>query len=59
MITEFLRKVFWSGPHNTIVAPAGHHIMEGRWLRAAALIDRYARFCFLGSGWRKQYPRAG
>ena len=44
MITEFLRKVFWSGPHNTIVAPAGHHIMEGRWLRDDAIIDDYARF---------------
>ena len=32
VLTEFLRKVFWSGPHNTIVAPAGHHIMEGRWI---------------------------
>ena len=32
VLTEFLRKVFWSGPYNTIVAPAGHHIMEGRWI---------------------------
>ena len=59
VLTEFLNKVFWSGPHNTIVAPAGHHIMEGRWLRDDAIIDDYARFWFLGSGWRKQYPRAG
>ena len=44
VLTEFLRKVFWSGPHNTIVAPAGHHIMEGRWLRDDTIIDDYARF---------------
>ena len=44
VLTEFLRKVFWSGPHNTIVAPAGHHIMEGRWLRDDTVIDDYARF---------------
>lgn len=28
------RQVFWSGPANTIVCPAGHHIMEGRWLHS-------------------------
>lgn len=44
VLTEFLRKVSWSGPHNTIVAPAGHHIMEGRWLRDDSIIDDYARF---------------
>ena len=55
VVTEFLRKVFWSGPHNTIVAPAGHHIMEGRWLRDERVIDDYARFWFRGQGWRKQY----
>ena len=46
--TEFLNKVFWSGPHNTIVAPAGHHIMEGRWIRDASVVDDYARFWFAG-----------
>ena len=40
---------FCSGPHNTIVAPAGHHIMEGRWLRDETVIDDYARF-WLGLG---------
>ena len=55
VLTEFLHKVFWSGPHNTIVCPAGHHIMEGRWLRDDAVIDDYARFWFQGSGWRMQY----
>jgi len=55
VITEFLQKVFWSGPYNTIVCPAGHHIMEGRWLRDAAIVDDYARFWFKGDGYRKQY----
>ncbi|MEC7231370.1 MAG: hypothetical protein VXW31_00360, partial [Planctomycetota bacterium] len=55
VITEFLKKVFWSGPHNTIVCPAGHHIMEGRWLRDASVVDDYARFWFHGNGYRKQY----
>ena len=44
-----------SGPHNTIVAPAGHHIMEGRWVKDASVVDDYARFWFRGAGWRKQY----
>ena len=55
VLTEFLQKVFWSGPHNTIVCPAGHHIMEGRWLRDARVVDDYARFWFRGDGFRKQY----
>lgn len=55
VLTEFLRKVFWSGPHNTIVAPAGHHIMEGRWIRDSSVVDDYARFWFAGPGFRKQY----
>ena len=59
VITEFLRKVFWSGPHNTIVCPAGHHIMEGRWLRDLRVVDDYARFWFAPDmakrGFVKQY----
>jgi len=39
VLTEFLRKVFWSGPHNTIVAPAGHHISH------ASLPTRTAALC--------------
>ena len=55
VLTEFLQKVFWSGPSNTIVCPAGHHIMEGRWLRDETVVDDYARFWFKGDGYRKQY----
>ena len=46
VITEFLPKVFWSGPHNTISCPAGHHIMEGRWVHNRQIVDDYARFWF-------------
>lgn len=40
VITEFLPEVGWSGKHNTIVAAAGHHLYEGRWLRNA---DKYLK----------------
>eukprot|EP00854_Cymbomonas_tetramitiformis_P007571 gene7571-9016_t len=43
VITEFLPKVFWSGPHNTISCPAGHHIMEGRWVKDSRIVDDYSR----------------
>ena len=55
VLTEFLRKVWWGGAFGTIVCPASHHIMEGRWLRDEAIIDEYARFWFTGEGYRKQY----
>ena len=38
VVTEFLPDVPWSGRYNVINAAAGHHMMEGRWLRHA---DRY------------------
>ena len=55
VLTEFLRKVWWGGAFGTIVCPASHHIMEGRWLRDEAILDEYARFWFTGEGYRKQY----
>jgi hypothetical protein len=33
VMTEFMPPVQWAGTGNTICAGAGHHIMEGRWLR--------------------------
>lgn len=45
VITEFLPQVGWSGEHNTINAPVGHHLYEGRWLRhAERYLDSYIRF---------------
>lgn len=35
MITEFLPPVRWGGTHNTIIAAAGHHLSEGKWLKNA------------------------
>jgi len=46
VITEFLHKVFWAGPHNTISCPAGHHIMEGRWVKDRRIVDEYSQFWF-------------
>ena len=33
VITEFLPSVPWGGKHNTIIAAAGHHITEAKWLK--------------------------
>lgn len=55
VLTEFLKKVWWAGAYGTIVCPASHHIMEGRWLRDPEIVDDYARFWFKGEGYRKQY----
>ena len=50
VITEFLPKVPWSGKHNTINCPAGHHIYEGRWLRDPIYIADYIDFWLNKSG---------
>lgn len=45
VITEFLPPVSWSGPHNTINAAVGHHLVEGRWLaHADRYLSDYVRF---------------
>jgi hypothetical protein len=33
ILTEFLPPVGYAAPDDGIVAAAGHHIMEGRWVR--------------------------
>lgn len=46
VVTEFLPDVPWSGKYNVINAAAGHHIMEGRWLKNADIyLNDY--ICFL------------
>jgi hypothetical protein len=50
VITEFLPKVNWSGKHNTISCPAGHHFREGRWIRDPEYLDDYAVFWFRKGG---------
>ena len=45
VITEFLPKVPWSGKHNTIIAAAGHHVSEAKWLKSCKkIIENYLRF---------------
>lgn len=52
IVTEFLPNVYWARIYNSIVCAAGHHIMEGRWLRNSSFLDDYARFWLVGSGKR-------
>ena len=49
VITEFLPRVGWAGPFNSIDCAAGHHFREGRWLAEPVYLDDYARF-WLGKG---------
>ena len=45
VVTEFLPPVPWAGKHNTIIAAAGHHIAEAKWLkRGKAVVEDYAAF---------------
>ncbi len=50
VVTEFLPNVPWSGKHNTISCPAGHHFYEGRWLHTPKYLNDYALFWFRGGG---------
>ncbi len=55
VITEFLPQVSWSGKHNTISCPAGHHFREGRWIRDTRYLDDYAVFWFRKGGSPRSY----
>ena len=55
VITEFLPKVGWSGKHNTISCPAGHHYYEGRWLHDPTPLDDYSVFWFRKGGQPRRY----
>jgi predicted GH43/DUF377 family glycosyl hydrolase len=55
VITEFLPKVGWSGKHNTISCPAGHHLYEGRWLSDTRYLDDYSAFWFRRGGEPRRY----
>ena len=54
VVTEFEPNVPWAGAHNTIACSAGHHLMEGRWLREPAYLDEYSRF-WLREGEPRKY----
>ena len=55
VITEFLPQVGWSGKHNTINCPAGHHFYEGRWLHDGRYLNDYAVFWFRKGGSVRSY----
>lgn len=55
IVTEFLPPVPWSGTHNSINCPAGHHFYEGRWLRDPRYLDDYAVFWFRKGGEPRKY----
>ena len=45
VLTEFLAPVAWGGKHNTIIAPVGHHVSEGKWLKCGDVILKdYLKF---------------
>ena len=47
VITEFLPPVPWAGKHNTIVAAAGHHVSEAKWLKCGEKVTKdYLKFWF-------------
>lgn len=55
VITEFHPDVPWAGKYNTIVAAAGHHMYEGRWLADESYIRDYIRFWFTDGAARRSY----
>ena len=56
IITEFLPKVSWAGPFNSINAASGHHIAEARWLiQDRDLAKEYIFFWLKGEGDEKSY----
>ncbi|KAF4336779.1 coagulation factor 5 8 type domain protein [Fusarium beomiforme] len=50
MTSEFLNPVSYGAPYGGIVAAAGHHITEGRWLRDTRYGQDIARYWITGPG---------
>ncbi|MCS7479513.1 discoidin domain-containing protein [Umezawaea endophytica] len=50
IVSEFLGPVGYSAPGGGIVAAAGHHVYEGRWLRDTRYLDDYLDYWLRGSG---------
>ncbi|MBP2335101.1 hypothetical protein JOF41_001279 [Saccharothrix coeruleofusca] len=50
IVSEFLGPVGYSAPGGGIVAAAGHHVYEGRWLRDSRYLDDYLDYWLRGSG---------
>src|SRR5579875_1518998 len=50
ILTEFLPDIGYAAPYDGIVAAAGHHIMEGRWVRDQSYLSSYLRYWLTGPG---------
>ncbi|WP_394619426.1 discoidin domain-containing protein [Lentzea sp. JNUCC 0626] len=50
IVSEFLGPVGYSAPNGGIVAAAGHHVYEGRWLRDHRYLDDYVDYWLRGAG---------
>ena len=50
ILTEFHNAPGYAAPLGGIVAAAGHHIYEGRWLRDRRPVDDYLRYWLRGPG---------
>jgi hypothetical protein len=55
VVTEFAPNVSWAGEYNTINCAAGHHMMEGRWLRDHDVIDSYSKWWVSGEARTNYY----
>ena len=56
IITEFLPRVPWAGPYNSINGANGHHIAEARWLKQDRnLVREYLAFWLRGEGQETSY----
>ena len=44
VVTEFSPNVPWAGEYNTINCAAGHHMLEGGWMRSPIYMDSYTRW---------------
>ena len=48
VVTEFLPEVPWGGTYNTIIAAAGHHIAEAKWLKCRKrIVEDYLKLWLL------------
>ncbi|KAF5705714.1 hypothetical protein FMUND_11956 [Fusarium mundagurra] len=54
MASEFLSPVSYGAPYGGIVAAAGHHITEGRWIRDTRYGQDIAKYWLAGPG---QFPK--
>ena len=56
IITDFLPRVPWAGPYNSINGANGHHIAEARWLKQdRSLVREYLTFWLREEGQEPSY----